>query len=183
MATNLPVEIDQLFGGLNPSEEFDEWFVVHVKPRQEKKLAHYCKIHNINYFLPLQQSTKVYQRRKVTFTKPVFPGYVFLKCSRDQKSILLRSGAIVRFLKVLNEGELLEDLSNVYLATSQNIPIERHPYLEDGYSVRIIKGTFEGTEGIVVDAEDPEQVIIGIHLIQEAICITVSPDDIKVIHK
>ena len=179
MATNKPVEVDQLFGGLQPSESNDQWFVVHTKPRQEKKLAQYCLQNAINYFLPLQNSTKVYQRRKVTFMKPLFSGYVFLRCSDKQQVILFRSGNIVRFLKVYDEAELLIDLNNIYQSTSQNLPIERHPYLEEGYKVKIVKGPYKDVEGIVVDSENPEKVIVGIHLIQQAICVEVTPDDIK----
>lgn len=183
MSANLPVEIDQIFGGLNPSDDLNNWFVIHTKPRQEKKLAKFCLFNKINYFLPLQSATRVYQRRKVTFTKPVFPGYLFLKSSAEQRNILYSSGAIVRFLRVPSEEELLADLNNIYSLTSQLVPLERHPYLKEGYKVRVLKGAFIGAEGIVIDSENPEKVIIGIHIIQQAVCITVKPDDLEVIGK
>ncbi|MCF7919394.1 MAG: hypothetical protein K9N06_05720 [Candidatus Cloacimonetes bacterium] len=183
MATNKPVEIEQLFGGLTPSGADDNWFVVHTKPRQEKKLAQYSRQCAINYFLPLQDSTKVYNHRKIIFTKPLFPGYIFLRCSAAQKNILFRSGAVVRFIKVPDEDELLSDLINIYQSTEKHLPLEKHAYLSEGYHVRIKRGPFLDVEGIVVDSENPEKVIIGIHLIQQAVCITVNPEDVELLKK
>ena len=63
---------------LNPVMGESLWYVSHVKPRCEKKLVEYCTHHGITSELPLRQETKIYQRRRVTVQKPVFPGYAFL---------------------------------------------------------------------------------------------------------
>ncbi|MCF7912833.1 MAG: hypothetical protein K9M99_09920 [Candidatus Cloacimonetes bacterium] len=181
MSTNNQLEIQQLFGGLNPSEADERWFVVHTKPRWEKKLADYCFKRGINYYLPLQKSVKEYGKRKVIFQKPLFPGYTFIKCTLNDKPVLLRSGSIVRFIKVLDERELLTDLNNIYDTLSIDVPVKPHAYVKEGYTVKIINGPYIGIEGIVLDAESPAEVIVGIHLIQQAVCIQVSPTDMELV--
>ena len=54
-----------------------DWAVLHVKPRCEKKVDDFCATFQIGRYLPLRKETKIYQRRKVTVEKPVFPRYVF----------------------------------------------------------------------------------------------------------
>jgi transcription termination/antitermination protein NusG len=183
MSTNNQIEIQQLFGGLNPSEAAERWFVIHTKPRWEKKFADYCYKREINYYLPLQKSIKEYGKRKVVFTKPLFPGYTFVKCTLSDKSILLRSGSVVRFIKVPDEKELLTDLKNIYDTLSYDVPVKPHAYVKEGYTVKINKGPYVGVEGIVLDADNPTEVIIGIHLIQQAVCIQVSPTDIELVSR
>ncbi len=183
MATNNQVEIEQLCGDLSPSSADDEWFVIHIKPRWEKKFAHYCFLQKVNYYLPLQESVRVYNKRKVVFTKPLFSGYIFVKCSCQDKSLLFRSGCIVRFIKVPDERELLTDLNNIYESLTRKLPIEHHTYVKEGYQVRITKGPYIGIEGIVIDADDPSEVIVGIHLIQQAICLQVDPSQIELVSR
>jgi transcription antitermination factor NusG len=181
MSTNNQFEIVQLFGGLTPSDSDFEWFVIHVKPRWEKKFARYCYQHKINYYLPLQDSIKTYDTRKVVFTTPLFPGYIFVKCRLADKSVLLRSGSVVKFLQVPDEVELLLDLNNIYDTLSRHLPVEPHVYVKEGYQVKITKGPFVGIEGVVIDADNPLEVIVGIHLIQQAVCIQVDPTQIELI--
>lgn len=183
MSTNNQIEIQQLFGGLNPSEADEKWFVIHTKPRWEKKLADYCYKREINYYLPLQKSIKVYGKRKVIFNKPLFPGYTFVKCTLNDKPILLRSGSIVRFIKVPDELELLNDLNNIYNTLSPDIPVEPHAYVKEGYTVKITKGPYIGVEGIVLDVDNPSEVIVGIHLIQQAVCIKVDPTEMELVSR
>jgi len=45
------------------------WMVMYLKPRCEKKLAEYCRIQDMEYYLPLRMERKVYQRRKVLVEK------------------------------------------------------------------------------------------------------------------
>ena len=181
MSTNNQIEIQQLFGGLDPSEAAERWFVIHTKPRWEKKLAYYCYKREINYYLPLQKSIKEYGKRKVIFTKPLFPGYTFVKCTINDKPLLLRSGSIVRFIKVPDERELLADLNNIYATLSYDIPVKPHAYVKEGFTVKIKKGPYVGIEGIVLDANNPTEVIVGIHLIQQAVCVQVNSTDIEMI--
>ena len=183
MSTNNQLEVDALFGGLEPSEHPYLWFVVHTKPRWEKKFAHYCKLHNINYYLPLIDSVRVYHERKVIFKKPLFPGYIFLKCQKEDKSLLFRSGSIVRFISVPAEAELLDDLENIYRSLSADQPIKNHSFVKEGYKVKITGGSFVDVEGVVIDADNPNEVIVGIHIIQQAICVKVDPAHIELISR
>jgi transcription antitermination factor NusG len=181
MSTNNQLEIIQLFGGLEPSDSSNSWFVIHTKPRWEKKFASYCQKNAVNYYLPLYDSVREYNNRKVMFKIPLFSGYIFVKCSPADKSLLLRSGSIVRFIKVPDEEELLYDLSNIYQSLNKNVPFTPHAFVKEGYTVQIINGPYAGIEGLVIDANYPGQVIVGIHLIQQAICIKVNPADVELI--
>ena len=84
MATNKPVEVDSLFGELIISNDDKRWEVIHTKPKREKKLAKYLKDCNIHYYLPLNNSERHYKYRKIIFTKPLFPGYIFAHINQEE---------------------------------------------------------------------------------------------------
>jgi len=179
MATNKPVEVEDLFGELEPSGEGEAWWVVYSKPRCEKKLANYSLKKEICYYLPLQNSTKVYKYRKVTFTKPLFPGYLFVKCSAEQKRELLITGFIVTFLRVLNEDELLNDLNQIHKGSKLGIDFKISDFIDSGTRVEIISGPFVGLTGVVKDFKNVNEVSMQVNILRKSVAVTASADQIK----
>ncbi len=181
MATNKPVEIDELFGDLNPGEGDLKWFVVHTKPRCEKKLAEYSLQYKINYYLPLIDSVRIYKNRKIKFTKPMFPGYVFIKCDQDGKRQLTISGYVAYWLSVQNQLELISDLKQIYSGRELGVEFTRAKFLEKGTKVEIQKGPFAGLIGYVEDQKDVKEVILQINLLRQAVSVSARADQIKVV--
>lgn len=180
MSSNNQLEIEQLFGELEPSAE-RKWLVVRTKSRREKKLADYARKTGIHYYLPLQNSVKVYQRKKIVFTKPLFPGYLFVKCSFEEKRTLTITGHTAHFLKVQNEQELLSELKQIYQGTKRGADYSKADFLEHGTKVLITAGSFEGLTGYVADQKNISEVVLQINLLRQAVAISVKPDQIKVI--
>ncbi|RME71526.1 MAG: antitermination protein NusG, partial [Verrucomicrobia bacterium] len=54
------------------------WVVAHTMPRCEKKFADVVLRDRFEYELPLVTSVRRYRNRTRRFTKPLFPGYVFV---------------------------------------------------------------------------------------------------------
>jgi len=181
MATNKPIEIDELFGDLVLGEGDLKWFVVHTKPRCEKKLAEYSKQYEINYYLPLIDSVRVYKNRKVKFTKPMFPGYVFIKCAQTGKRQLTITGYAAYWLPVLNQLELVSDLQQINSGRELGVEFIRAEFLEKGTKVEITKGPFAGLIGFVEDQKDVKEVILQVTLLRQAVSVSARADQIKVI--
>ena len=144
MATHKPVDIQELFGSLTPAEENQRWEVVYTKPKREKKLAEFALNRQICYFLPMLDSIKKYKYRQIKFTKPIFPGYMFVKCTYSEKQTLVRSGHILTFLQIKNEQHFLEELSQIYLIRVKGVELKKHNYIEEGTKVVIEKGNLKG---------------------------------------
>lgn len=181
MATKKPVYVPELFGELSISDDDRRWFVVHVKPRAEKKLAEYNYQHDIHYYLPQQDSERVYKYRKVMFTKPIFPGYVFVHCKLDDKLVLYRSGAIAHILKVPNEAELISELSQVYHGLDLGAELKEHAYLPEGTRVRITSGPFNGLIGYVSDTSDVSEIVLQVTFLRQAVAVSVTADQIEIL--
>lgn len=181
MATNKPIEVDELFGDLNPGEGNIQWFVVHTKPRCEKKLAEYSKQYEINYYLPLMDSIRVYKNKKVKFTKPMFSGYVFIKCTPEERRELTITGYVAYWLPVQDQMELVNDLQQIHAGRELGVEFIRADFLEKGTKVEIIKGPFAGIIGYVEDQKDVKDVRLQVSLLREAVSVSARPDQIRVI--
>ncbi|MFC1887966.1 transcription termination/antitermination NusG family protein [Candidatus Cloacimonadota bacterium] len=179
MATNKPVEVDDLFGQLSLAEEGKTWWVVYTKPRCEKKLAFHSYRKEIEYYLPQIESIRVYKYRKVAFTKPLFPGYIFVKCSPEQKRELIITGFTVNFLKVDNEIELLEQLKQIYKGSILGVDFQLVDFIESGTKVEIISGPFVGLTGVVRDFKNVNEIVMQIDILRKSVAVKATTEQIK----
>lgn len=149
------------------------WYVLHVKPRCEKKLADYCAAHKVLAELPLREETKVYQRRRVTVHKPVFPGYLFLRFLPEEKETVLKSRLVVRVLAVENQDQLVRELGQVKLALSVDPTLDACAAFQAGKRVLIRSGPFQGVEGIVQTIKGRTKVLLNVEMIGQALVLEV----------
>ncbi len=180
MATHEPILTDELFGDLEISEN-EKWMVVYTKPKREKKLAKYAAENGIHYYLPLTDSVRIYSDRKVTFTKPLFSGYIFVKCDFEKKKSIIRTGHIVTFLRVRNEEELIYELKQIHLGKTKGAKMEPTEFFEKGNKVLITAGPFEGLTGVVKDQKNVKEVILKINVLRQAVSVQVSSDQLEFI--
>ena len=89
------------------------WYVLHVKPRTEKKTMLYLAGNSGFRYLPLVLKITKVQRRKVRRLVPVFPGYVFAKLSPDERITILKTNLIVRTIFVTRPREMIHQLRQV----------------------------------------------------------------------
>jgi transcription antitermination factor NusG len=181
MATHKPVEVEEFFGDLEPASGEYKWFVVRTKPRREKKLAEYAGKTEINYYLPLRESERIYDRRKIIFTKPLFPGYVFVKCNYAQKRQLTITGHTAHFINVINDRELTDELKNIHFGLQKGAKLSESDFLDKGIKVRITSGSFEGLTGFVKDQKNIKEVILQVNLMQQAVSVVVDPENVEIV--
>ncbi|MCK4956669.1 MAG: KOW motif-containing protein [Candidatus Cloacimonetes bacterium] len=182
MATNKPILIEELYGKLEFSKEDEKWEVVYTKPKREKKLAQFAANNEITYYLPLVESERIYENRKITFTKPLFSGYIFIKCSFRQKKQLITSGHIVTFIKVPNEIELVEELKQIYISKEMGAEMGKGEYFEKGTKVRIVSGPFEGLTGVVKNQNNVSQIMLRVKILHQAIAVSAKSHQIELIN-
>lgn len=149
------------------------WHVAHVKPRCEKKLAEYCTKHVVICDLPLREETKIYQRRKVTVSKPVFPGYCFLKYGGAQRVVVLKSNLLVRVLDVIDQVKLVRELEQIHLALSVDPTLDACAAFQAGKRVVIRSGPFRGLEGVVQMVRGKTRVILNVEMIGQGLAVEV----------
>ena len=158
-----------------------KWHVLYLRPRTEKKMAEYCSRHDLTHYLPLRNETKIYQRRKVTVSKPVFPGYFFASFDADSRLQLLKSNHIVRIFDVPFQRPLLHELAQIRRALRVDPTLGACTALQKGRQVRITGGPFTGIEGIVASLKANTKVCLNVDMIGQAVAVEVDRDLLEVI--
>lgn len=139
-------------------------------------MADYCTFYKIDYYLPLREETKIYQRRKVMVQKPVFPGYVFAALGRPERELALKSNQIVRIIEVTDQQRFLWELDQVKKALEVDPTLGATSAFSRGKIVRIVDGPFRGLEGIIETSKGRTRVVLNVDMIGQAVSVDVDMD-------
>jgi transcriptional antiterminator RfaH len=157
------------------------WKVLFVKPRTEKKVAEYCKLYGIDFYLPMRENTRVVQRRKISVIVPLFSGYVFVRLLPTQKLQLQQTNLLVRILEPSNPRKMLRDLIMVRRALRADPALAPAKPLTKGRLVRIISGPFAGIEGRVARLTAKMKIVLNIEMIGQATAVEIESDLVEVL--
>ncbi len=158
------------------------WMIIHTKSRREKKIAQYCNSTDIKYYLPLETRIKIYGRKKVQTTLPLFPGYLFCIADEKERYQLLLTHHIANILKVSNQLELLNDIKKIFIAESANYSLSPCELHIEGIKARIRTGPMSGIEGIVSRMKGKDCIVLNVNIINRATAVYLSRADITIVN-
>lgn len=144
------------------------WHVVHTKSRQEKALAEFLAGRTVEHFLPLVRAVRYYGRRKFTVTMPLFPGYLFMRGSREDWYLAERTDRVARVIPVADQGRLESDLAQLRCALDFGAPLRPAPWLAEGMRVEVSAGPFKGVRGLVDRAAMEDRLVLRVELLGRA---------------
>lgn len=156
------------------------WYVLHVKPRTEKKVATYLDKYRCFRHLPLRVVIRKVQRRKVRRELPLFPGYVFTKMSFDNRADILRSNMIVRTIEIPHPRETIHQLRMLRngLKACEDVKVVAQQF-QKGERVRVKEGPLRGTEGYVKRDGERAVLYLDIDILGSTVEVTVSPMEVE----
>ena len=156
------------------------WYVLHVKPRTEKKAALYLRRFKCFEYLPVRVVVRKVQRRKVRRELPLFPGYVFARMDFDQRADMLRTNLVVRTILITRPRETIHQLRQIRrasLAASDLKVISRT--FHEGDRVRVTAGPMRGTEGYVKRDGGRTFLCLNVEILGTCVEVTVSPAEVE----
>jgi len=166
-----------------PGSDGREWFLLHSRPRCEKKAAAACSDLFLPHYLPLRRSTgrKRKGQRQHSFDVPLFPGYLFGCCDVQERTQLMRRGFLVRWIEVVDQSTLLEELRNAYMASHQSAGLLLYPMLKRGQTVRVVRGPLTGLYGKVSRRKRSFRLVLSVSCLDTAVACELDMDDVEVV--
>ena len=178
MLTNLNIS------KLTPAEYLENktWMIIHTKSRREKKIAQYCTNTDIKYYLPLEKRIKIYGRKKVQTTLPLFPGYLFCIADEKERYQLLLTHQIAKILKVSNQLRLLKDIEKIFIVESAYYSLNPCELHIEGIKARIKTGPLSGIEGIISRLKGKDCIVLNVNIINRAAAVYLNRADITIVN-
>ena len=161
--------------------ETPRWFACHTKPRCEKKFAALLTAESFEHYLPLVESVRNYQKKKRTFLKPLFTGYVFSKIPPTMRTKVYQQDLLVRALWIENQELFIRQMEHVRIVVDSGIKATLRPLVKKGVFVRINSGPFKGLEGFVENPDSPRGIVVALDILQQGLLVPVPLEQLKVL--
>ena len=155
------------------------WYVLHVKPRTEKKVDDFLSCLRVFHYLPLVRKVSKVQRRRVVRHLPVFPGYVFARLFPEERFRVLETKQVVRTIEVDNPRRMIHQLRQVEHASRLSTDVRVVETFEPGERVKVVSGPLRGLEGQVQRKGGAATLILTVDILGRALGAAVSPTDLQ----
>ena len=155
------------------------WYVLHVKPRAEKKLNDFLAAMRVFHYLPLVRKETKVQRRKVVRFLPVFPGYVFTRLFPDERIRVLETKNVVRTIDVADPRRMIHQLRQLEHANRLQVDLRTIETFEPGEYVKVVSGPLRGLEGQVQRRGGAATLVLTVDILGRALEAAVSPTDLQ----
>ncbi len=156
-----------------------DWFVLHVKPRTEKKVESFLRIYGCFGYLPCQTKTYKLQRRKVVRELPLFPGYVFTRLLPEERLKMLKTNLLVKAMPVPAPRLMVHQLRQVARMLRGKRPLKVVNPFKTGDFVRVRHGPFRGVEGYIKREGAQASLVMNVEILGQAVETSFSPDDLE----
>ena len=162
------------------------WWALHTLPRQEKSLARDLIGLQVPFYLPLIVRNSVVRRRIISAHVPLFPGYLFLMASHEERLAVLGTGRVARTLSVAEPMVLWRDLRQIQRMLDSGDAIAPEQRLLPGMAVEIISGPMAGLRGRILRTASGRRFVVALHFMQQGVSALlddftltrVEPDDV-----
>ena len=127
------------------------WYVLHTKPRCEKKVEEQLLSIGINAYCPTRSEFKLWTDRKKKIYKPVLPSMVLVYIDDKDINRVFESPLVVRYMFWMGKRALVRqsevDILKKYLDGSDNSTISKSSSINVGDDFRL--SSFNNEKGIV----------------------------------
>ncbi len=159
------------------------WYAAYVRPRHEKRVAQQLDVRGVAHYLPVYDTISRWKDRRKLIQLPLFPGYIFVHISLQNRLDLLCIPSIVRLVGFNGAPVTLadEEVEGLRRALAEGVRAKPHPYLSIGRRVRITEGPLAGREGILKRWKGVLRVVLSIELLQRSILVDANASSVKAI--
>lgn len=158
------------------------WHVLHVVANHEKKVAQHLTVRSLEHYLPLYSERSRWSDRSVMLERPLFVGYVFVRCSPQTRLSAISTPGVIRLLDDPITGVVSSEEINLIREGLASGCLLR-PYLDlpAGTSVRVRTGVFAGAEGVVSAIRQRCKVVMTLSAVSQSFSLEVDRDDVEVL--
>jgi transcription antitermination factor NusG len=156
------------------------WYAAYTRAHHEKLVTKHLQQRSLECFVPLYQSVRQWQDRRVRLELPLFPGYVFIRLALCDRLQVLELPGIVRLVGFNGHPTPLpvEEIELIRTCLARRCPVRPHPYMQRGQQVRVLSGPLEGLTGVVVRQRNRTRFVISLELLMRSVAVDVDASDV-----
>lgn len=110
---------------------------------------------------------------------PLFPNYVFLHGTDEDRYDSLTTNHVQSVLEVGDGSLLVEELAALHEAILSGRSVSAIDKIEAGHPVRIVSGPLAGHEGIVIKRHGKQKIVLSLSFLQQGAAVEIDDASIE----
>src|SRR4051794_32680103 len=157
------------------------WYALKIRTRSEAVALASLDYYGFESYCPQVKTQRKYSDRIKSVTEPVFPGYLFCRFDLSSKSKVLSSNAVERVVGFGSQAtpipaSEIEAIRRTVDAGGAAAPVPRM-----GDRVRVIAGSLQGIEGVLVREANAASFIVSVQLLQRSVSLSIEQSAVELI--
>jgi len=156
------------------------WYAAYTCANHEKGVARELERRSVECLLPLYESVRRWQDRRVRLDLPLFPSYVFVRLALCDRFHVLGIPGVVRLVGFNGRPTPLPvaEIEMIRTCLAQRHPMRPHQYLQRGQRVRVLSGPLTGLVGAVVRRANRTRLVISLELLRRSVAVDIDVADV-----
>jgi len=152
------------------------WYAVYTNPRAEKQVRDRLLEADVEVFLPLQKTYRIWSDRKKLIEVPLLSSYVFVKVTPKDFPRVYQAYGVVRFVTFEGRPASIpqKQIDNLRLLINSDAEIEvSSDKFEQGDNVEVIRGALIGLTGELVTMGSHSRVVVRIDRLDQNLIVNI----------
>jgi len=162
-----------------------QWYAIYTRANAEKKLCENLQEKNIECYLPMKKTLKVWSDRKKWVEEPLFRCYIFVKVSYKEFFTALSTPGVVCYISFGGKAQSIpetqiEGIRN-FLAQSDHDVTLSYERIQKGVNVVVQYGSLKGIIGEVINVYGQNRLVIRIDSMNCSLQANISREEVKLL--
>jgi transcriptional antiterminator RfaH len=164
-----------------------QWYAIYTKANGEKKLLTNLLGKNIECYLPLKKTLKIWSDRKKWVEEPLFRCYIFVKVSYKEFFTVLNTLGAVCYVSFGGKAQPIPEaqITNIQTFLSQcdhevTLTYER---IQKGVTVEVLYGSLKGVKGEVINIYGQSRLVMRIDSMNCSLYANISKEEVKILEE
>ncbi len=158
-----------------------DWWALYTRHQHEKVVADMLAAKGFEVFLPLYESIRRWKDRSKVLSLPLFPCYVFVRGGLNRRlQVVTTPGVHMILYRGENVAAIPEDeIQAIRLTVEGQFRVEPFPFLKCGERVRVVRGTLEGVEGVLVRKKNTYRLVLSVEMLAQSVAVEINAADVE----
>lgn len=159
------------------------WYAVYTKSRHEKASSKLLMQKGFKVYLPEKHISRKWSDRTKKLDLPLFPGYTFVRAVITDKENILATRGIVRILNMYPPSPVPdEQIITLRRFEGHEVTIDPFIALTEGNLVRVKRGPFKGSTGILVRKDRHHRLVVSLKVLMQSASVEIDALDVEKIY-
>jgi transcription antitermination factor NusG len=157
------------------------WWALYTRHQHEKVVADMLSAKGFEVFLPLYDSIRRWKDRQKLISLPLFPCYVFVRGGLHRRLQVVTTPGIHMILSHGAEVAVIpeDEIGAIRRTIEGPCRMEPHPFLRCGERVRVIRGSLQGIEGLLVRKKNQFRLVLSVEMLAKSVAVEIDASDVE----